>query len=1618
MLLKCNPHLAMLCLLPVVGCYKLTAGEAFYIIPSLSSSCPQQHCFTLEQLLSNARRYLSSNITLYFLPGTHSLQSEHVIRDISELHLLSVSDFPLEEARISCGSTASILIENVHLVHMSHLHFIGCRKNKIESINQLIVNNLTFHGLQGRDGTALELIHTNAKINNSSFLFNRYGTYRGPLGLLEFLIQRKQIPPQSLYALVGAALIVNGSNVNVTVSRFEGNIAQLGGAIYSEGKSNITLSNCTLINNHALSSGILKGAGGVLLAFELTHMTITESIFYSNSAQLHGGVIFMALSCNLIILQCQFNNNKASEGGVVSAKFQSNVTVLDSNFNNNTAYESGGVVRIFDGATIHITNSSFKECTAKWGGILTHKKNTLAIVSNCRFYRNFATEEGGVFYSLFSSHIALIDCDFIDNRAVAGGVGTTKYQCSATIEDSSGFNNVASHQGGVVYATVECLVYIKRCQFSGCKARVSSLEKNDGSGGGVVRIGGLSKLIIKDCEIYNNTAAQFGGVVLISNHSSMYINNTQFNFNHARVGGVIDLDHKANVTIINCNFTKNLGTNGSGAISLVSGTLIITHSIFEQNDGDFGGAISTDLDATAIIEDSIFIGNRGFAGGTLFCYNTPWITLVNTLISESVASSGSVYVIGGIVNFKGNVTITRNIGTVQVLRGAKLYLLGYTTFENNIMSNFTIKADTKLNEGGALTVDRSLVTIIGLTYFYNNTAEKGAAIHAISSNVRIHSTVIIANNTARYNGGGLYLYQSVMTCIYTGFLKIVSNCALNSGGGIYAVSSSIDIVSLHHKRSFLVLIDNSAKVGGGLCMKANAKLYMLKVAYQLNETTSSYSAVFYHNLADYGGAIAVEDGTNLDVCDSNPHLIQDSSLNQEHAHYTDSECFLQLDALHGHTDFNFHYASYSINFTYNYARYAGSTLFGGLLDRCIAISFIDEFFDIQIETILYNGISYLKHISNIVEDKVSSQPVKVCFCNDSQPDCSYELQMKQLRKGENFTIALVAVDQVNHTISNTTIHAYLKFDESGFGEGQLVQKTEDSCTDLTYSITSVQDHERIVIYAEGPCRDSSISKRWIDIEFIPCTCPVGFQQKNTENTNCVCICDSALLPYVSSCNAQEETVTKHNNAWISYVNQTLNLSGYLIHDHCPFDYCLSPNSDHEVKVNLNEKNGADAQCAHNHTGILCGACKPGFSLSLGSSHCIPCSHWHANLPIILFTAIVSGVILITMLLVLNLTVAVGTLNGIIFYANIVASNFSTLFPFSSPNFVTVFISWLNLDVGIDTCFIDEMDAYWKLWIDTLFPAYLIILVVVIIFISERSTRFAQLIGKRNPVATMATLILLSYAKLLRSIILSFSFAVLKYPDNSVQLLWLSDGTVKYLSGKHIALFIMALIIVVVGVAYTLLLFLWQWILQYQHKFLLRLANNQGLNHLLDPYHAPYVYAYRYWTGLLLLVRAALYIIAAVNVSNDPGINLLAIGFAVISILLLKGCLKRNKIYKKWPLELIEMISYINLAFFCQMSFYLLDDKAKQRIAAYISGSITLALFIIILIYHIIFELIFKLLKRSRNRPVYLRHVTQIDIEENSNDQTALVAPTSSTVDPPTPGELPLSVLVETEGKSE
>ena len=105
--------------------------------------------------------------------------------------------------------------------------------------------------------------------------------------------------------------------------------------------------------------------------------------------------------------------------------------------------------------------------------------------------------------------------------------------------------------------------------------------------------------------------------------------------------------------------------------------------------------------------------------------------------------------------------------------------------------------------------------------------------------------------------------------------------------------------------------------------------------------------------------------------------------------------------------------------------------------------------------------------------------------------------------------------------------------------------------------------------------------------------------------------------------------------------------------------------------------------------------------------------------------------------------------------------------------------------------------------------FVILLVALVIIIGSHSSRFANLIGKKNPVVTLATLILLSYAKLLKVSFKSLSFGNLSYPGDLVKTVWLPDATVNYLSGKHVLLFLTAVFILLVGLVYTALLLSWQ-----------------------------------------------------------------------------------------------------------------------------------------------------------------------------------------------------------------
>ena len=541
--------------------------------------------------------------------------------------------------------------------------------------------------------------------------------------------------------------------------------------------------------------------------------------------------------------------------------------------------------------------------------------------------------------------------------------------------------------------------------------------------------------------------------------------------------------------------------------------------------------------------------------------------------------------------------------------------------------------------------------------------------------------------------------------------------------------------------------------------------------------------------------------------------------------------------------------------------------------------------------------------------------------------------------------------------------------------------------------------------------------RKVLINFTACECPIGFQLKVSDKTNCVCECDSKLDKYIKSCDFETSSFTRKGNPWISYVTSSDNSSkGYLIYPHCPLDYCFPPGSN--VLININKPNGSDAQCQHKRSGLLCGACRSELSLSLGTIRCISCPfYWPALLVLQLIGYLIAGIVLVTAILMLNLTVAVGTLNGIIFYINVLYDFIPSFISHSKITFSSIFVSWLNLELGFDACFFKGMDAYSKTWVELLFPMYVLFLVIMIILVSEWCDKFSYLIGKRNPVATLATLVLFSYAKLLNIIIKALSFAIVSYPGPGLVLhgptktvRWIPDASVEFFRGKHIPLGIGATILLFVCVTFTGLLFSWQWLAYFDNNKIVKLVKSQKMSHFFETYHAPYTARNRYWTGLLLIIRIILYVASTINLSGNPNVNLLIIGLIISSVLFLKEITGINsQIYKKWPLEILEVSIHINIIVLCISTIFtnvIENEKAKEAITN-TSVAIVFLQFLGLISYHGYTEIVTKTklwkICTGRNlRALQSQEELQLSVELSST------APTSSVIEKP---ERPASQLM-------
>ena len=807
--------------------------------------------------------------------------------------------------------------------------------------------------------------------------------------------------------------------------------------------------------------------------------------------------------------------------------------------------------------------------------------------------------------------------------------------------------------------------------------------------------------------------------------------------------------------------------------------------------------------------------------------------------------------------------------------------------------------------GAALRIfDYSVVTFTGHNAFKNNKAKYGGAVYSLESVLIFNGTNLFMNNTGTTYGGGIEVVLSDVTLAET--VMFVGNMAI-MGAAIYSTDSKVTVKG---NTSFEL---NIAYYGGGIMVFGTSKLVLIVPVYLI--FTQNYAKIA-------GGALYVDN----DNCPGQP--------------FVPPECFLSMSALASQTNTMLYFLD-------NKARKTGNVLYGGLLNMC-RLCYISNKNQGQCEACnVYtdNALGAFMNLSRIDHEyetnitDISSTALKLRYCHgDKIFDKTIHLYV-HVYPGEQFNITLVALGQTNSPVP-TTLYSIDMYGGDRYHLSPPTQGMTSSCNNVSFRVYSTDRNYQdnftalFVLYPTSPCK-SYVKPQPLYTVIHPC--PLGFALSEEQHK---CTCDDRLSRLAPNCYIDNLSIERRrNNFWVSRANN------YTIIVHkfrCPLDYCKIKT----VNVTLGNPN---VQCDYNRNDTLCGHCLKNFSLVLGSLHCLSCSNRYIAL-ILPFT--LAGIILVTIILLFRLTVAVGTLNGLLFYANIIQANYQSFFPRATINFFTIFISWLNLDLGIEICFYDGMDIYVYSWLQFLFPFYIWFLIGCIIVISRHSKSFTKTLGT-NPVAVLATLLLMSFSKILKAIITPLSWTYLTYynsTNKSNRIIWLYDGSIDFFrTPKHTVLASFAILTLLVFVLpYLILLLCGQWLLGFSDWCVLSWLNK--LKPLMDAYYAPYKKHSRYWTGLLLWSRMGLFLLITINVLGSDRVNILATSSAIAALLAIKG-----RVYEDWWKDILESSFHFNLIIFSTATFYIKEEgkgTQSQLILSSISVGTAFITFIGIFLFHI------------------------------------------------------------------
>ena len=883
-----------------------------------------------------------------------------------------------------------------------------------------------------------------------------------------------------------------------------------------------------------------------------------------------------------------------------------------------------------------------------------------------------------------------------------------------------------------------------------------------------------------------------------------------------------------------------------------------------------------------------------FSDGTFALYNYSSLIFKDNSIVKLANNNNQVIYLQehSSVIFKGNSTVSfiNNMAT----NGGAIYLIDHSRIIFEGSSKVSFNYNIAVDNGGAICSHiHSTITFRENTevLFSYNRANQGGAISLDSqSNITFKekARVTFIDNVAggdnfnfygfEIDGGGAIFIQDHSQAVFGGSSEVIlNNNKANIDGG--AVVSKLYSSVIFTGNSTVIFNNNSAITAGALRGRTNSIMIF-------DENTK---VTFMHNnVRDHGGAMDLYDdstvifkGSSTVTFDNNTALLNGGActyhsnvtfMDNAVINFTNNKAEYNGGAIIFTGNYNITFQKAEVTFSNNMAMNGGAILCqfseGSYINVIGIIKFHNNTASILGSSMLINGIptecskhclteqvqviattskneqqKLNEHITTDAYKMVlqgQQYPVKCIEYDDIYEYCTEYHVSDVIMLGQEIVLNRIVYDYFNNplptenlifnSVTNNTNDLHDIHQNPQQFDFNIVGSKINTVYNYSVKITAVYFQKEISIK--------------LSIQLSPCY--LGFQHISATR-RCECYDrDNIVLCTGSSSNIKR-------GYWLGTVEEKLTTAICPI-NYCNFTCCETTDGYHSLSP------GRENQCTSHRSGIACGSCEEGYTLSY-AAECVSVNMCTVGWTVLAVTLTILYwiVIIIGVFAMMHYKLPIGYLYAITYYYSMV----DVLLGQYSYNYFS-----LHITIGIlssvfklapqfrrDLCLVKGLSGIDIQFIQYIYPLAISIILVIIILLARFSQRLSLFIA-RAIIHVICFLLLLSYTSMVSTSLLLLKS--LQFHNVDKVYTYLSPD-IEYFHGRHLAYFIVAVmfvITIIIGLPLILLL----------EPFLNRKINFIRIKPLLDQFQGCFKNWCRWFAAYYMICR--LVQIATIVYSSD------------------------------------------------------------------------------------------------------------------------------------------------------